>query len=160
MKHPSRQLRRAWGEFIALWPWSWFVTMTFTHDTHPERALKLYRVWCSKLNRSIWGPRWSRRRPYGITWIVSVEYQKSGRVHLHALITGLGDARRLSWMDEWQDLDQLSGFPRIVSVENQEAVSNYVSKYVTKCCEVYFSKNLGIRSRDLFDTAPSPESGN
>ena len=67
--------------------------------------------------------------------------------------------RRLTWMDKWQTLDELAGFPRIYPVRNNGAVSNYVTKYVTKGGDVYLSKNLRIRSRDLFDTEPSPESG-
>jgi hypothetical protein len=61
-------------------------------------------------------------------------------------------------MDHWLDLDILAGFPRIYPVENNEAVSNYVTKYVAKGGDVYLSKNLRIRSRDLFDKPPSPES--
>jgi len=61
-------------------------------------------------------------------------------------------------MDHWHALDELAGFARIVAVGNNEAVSNYVTKYVTKGGEVDLSGNLRIRSRDLFDAAPSPES--
>ena len=154
-KHPARRLRNAWGEFVALWPWCWFITLTFTHDTHPERALKLFRVWCSKLSREIYGRRWYRHRPYGVSWIVAVEPQKSGRVHLHALMTGVGDTRRLTWMDNWQGLDSLAGYPRIQPVKSNDAVSRYVSKYVAKGGDIYFSKNLELTSRDLFES-PSP----
>lgn len=148
--HPTRKLRQAWGEFVAQWPWEWFVTLTFAFDTHPERALKLFRVWCSKISREIYGRRWYKKEPYGVTWIVAVEYQKSGRVHLHALIAGVWDTRRLTWMDNWQDLDTLAGFPRIEPVNRPEAVSRYVSKYVAKEGELHFSENLRIKSRDLF----------
>lgn len=157
--HPKYQLRKAWGEFIARWPWEWFATFTFVHDTHPERALKLFFVWRSKLNREIYGPRWHKRDPYGVTTVVAIEEQKSGQIHLHALISGVGNTRRLTWMDHWQSLDVLAGFPRIYPVENNEAVSNYVTKYVTKGGDIYLSKNLRIRDRELFDAAPSSESG-
>lgn len=156
--HPKVLLRAAWGQFVARWPWEWFCTFTFVHDTHPERALKLFRVWCSKLSREIYGPRWHKRAPYGVSYVVSIEFQKSGQIHLHALLGGVGDMRRLTWMDNWYALDDLAGFPRIYPVQSQTAVSNYVTKYVTKDGEVYMSENLRIRSRELFDASPSPES--
>lgn len=157
-RHPARRRRRAWGEFVARWPWEWFVTLTFTDDTHPERALKLFRRWRSQINQEIYGRYWYRKEPFGVTWIVAVERQKSRRVHLHALMAGVGDTRRLTWMDNWSDLDNLAGFPRIEPVANKGAVSRYVTKYVTKSGELEFSENLRIRSRDLFDQPFEPES--
>ena len=157
-RHPKRRLRLAWGDFVARWPWEWFVSLTFTDDTHPERALKLFRVWVSKLNRQLYGPRWHKKEPYGVLSVVAVEFQKSGRVHLHALMAGVGDARRLSWMDRWWDLDRLAGSPRIYPVENREAVSTYVTKYVSKGGEIEFSPNLRERHPDLFDPPANPES--
>lgn len=156
--HPMHLLRGAWGEFVARWPWEWFVTLTFTDDTHPERALKLFFVWCSKMSRDIYGRRWNEKEPFGVTWIVAVEHQRSGRVHLHALLMGVGDTRRLTWMDHWKSLDELAGFSRIEPVANQNAVSRYLTKYVAKEGEVLFSRNLRIRSRDLFDLPSEPES--
>lgn len=158
-RHPKNVLRASWGQFVARWQWEWFVSLTFQYDTHPERALKLFRVWISKLNREIYGPRWHRKEPYGVEYVVAVEYQKSGRVHLHALISRVGDTRRLTWMDFWLDLDDLAGFARIEPVNNQDAVANYVTKYVTKGGEIDFSPNLRERHPDLFDPPAGSESG-
>ena len=94
-----------------------------------------------------------------MTWLVAVEFQKSGRVHLHALLAGVGNTRRLSWMDNWKALDALAGFTQIDPVRNGQAVSRYVTKYVAKEGELFFSRNLRIRSRDLFDMPSEPESG-
>ena len=87
-----------------------------------------------------------------------MEFQKSGRVHLHALMLGVWDTRRLEWMDRWVALDKLAGYPRIWAVINHDAVSSYVTKYVTKDGEIDFSRNLRIKSRDLFDQPSEPES--
>ncbi len=156
--HPKTRLRRKWGQFVAGWPWEWFATFTFAYNTHPERALKLFRVWRSMLSREIYGRRWYKRHPYGVRSVIAIEYHKSGQIHLHALLAGVGDIRRLTWMDKWQTLDELAGFPRIYPVRNNGAVSNYVTKYVTKGGDVYLSKNLRLESRNVFDTEPSPES--
>lgn len=130
--HPRVRRRKAWGEFVARWPWQWFVTLTFTVDTHEERALKLYRVWVCMLNKYLFGPRWHKRPPFGIYYVVATELQKSGRIHIHALMAGVDNTRRLDWMDRWLALDKLAGYPRIYPVESVEAVSNDVTKYVTK----------------------------
>ncbi len=118
-KHPKILTRDAWGQFVNRWPWEWFVTFTFAEDTHEERALKLFKVWKNKLNKELFGPRWHKKLPYGVYWVMATERQKSGRIHLHGLISGVGNIRRLDWMDNWFDLDKLAGFPRIHPVEKQ-----------------------------------------
>ena len=155
-QHPKILLKKSWGEFIARWPWEWFVTLTFTDDTHEERAIKLFRVWKNRLNKQLFGPRWHKRLPFGVCWVLAVEYQKSGRVHLHILIAGVGQTRRLDWMDNWWVLDHLAGYARIYPVKNQHAVSNYVTKYVTKDGNIHLSDNLKNISADLFYCAVVP----
>ena len=148
-KHPRILRRLAWGDFVARYPWQWFVTLTFTDDVHQERAFKLYRVWISKLNRHLFGPRWHKREPFGVFWVMAYELTKGGRIHLHALLSGVAETRRLDWMDNWSALDEIAGYPRIWPVANQVAVSMYVTKYVTKGGEIEFSRNLRDVSRDL-----------
>lgn len=148
LKHPKIVLRGAYGSFIAGWPWEWFVTLTFTADVHEERAFKLFRLWASKLNRELYGPRWSRFNR-GVYWVLAFERQKSGRWHIHALLTGVKQARRLTWMDNWVALDAVAGWARIEAVEDEAAVSKYLTKYVTKEGRIEFSKNLRALSDDL-----------
>jgi len=151
--HYKVRCRDEWGLFLARWDWEWFPTYTFTQDTHPERALKLFRVWKNKLNKQIYGPRWHKREPFGIYWVISIENHKSGQIHLHGLIAGVGDARRLSWMDNWFELDKLAGFSRIYQIENKLKATTYVSKYVTKGGDIYFSENLKDTTGDLVSPA-------
>lgn len=158
-RHPKTLAREAWGDFIARWPWEWFCTFTFTDDTHEERAVKLFKVWRSKLNKALFGPRWHKRPPYGIYWVLATEYQKSGRVHLHGLIAGVGQTRRLDWMDHWSNLDALAGFPRILPIENLAAASRYVSKYVAKGNDLLLSDNLKDITSDLVAQAAGPHNG-
>lgn len=154
-KHPAFALRREMGEFIAQWPWEWFVTFTFKYDVHQERALKLYRVWVSMLNRHLFGRRWHKKPPHGVAHVVAIEFQKSGRVHLHALIMHVHDTRRLDWMDYWMALDDVAGFPRIEAVSNINAASGYVSKHIAKGGEIEFSENLRFANKELFPEASS-----
>ena len=142
LKHYRWRVRDGWAELIGRYPWEWFVTLTFTDDIHPEAALKALRVWLSKLNRELFGHRWYKRVPYGVYWVVAIEYQKRGVIHLHLLINGVGDTRRLTWMDNWLDMGNKNGWARIEAVETNKAVSRYLSKYVTKDGEIFLSNNL------------------
>ena len=91
--------------------------------------------------------------------VVAVERQKSGRVHLHALIAGVGNERRLTWMDVWERLDEATGFARVEEVQDQDRAARYVAKYVAKEGELDFSRNLKIESRELFGDPSQPEFG-
>jgi len=131
-----------WAELIVRYPWQWFVTLTFTDDIHPEAALKSMRVWLSKLNRELFGRRWNEKIPYDVYWIAAIEYQKRGVIHFHLLINGVRDTRRLSYMDIWANMGNKNGWARVEPVKKNIAASTYVSKYVTKGGEIYFSNNL------------------
>jgi hypothetical protein len=136
-------LQTAWIEFLQRFPMQWFCTMTFKHHVHPEAADKLWRVWVSKLNRSLYGVRWYQRPECGIYWIRALELQKREVIHYHALVGDVQDmnasARRLRWMDEWF---RLAGIARIEAIESDAAVSAYVSKYVTKGGEIELSGSM------------------
>lgn len=45
-------------------------------------------------------------------------------------------------MDKWEAMGGKNGFSRIYPVESRIAVSRYLTKYVTKDGEIYFSDNL------------------
>jgi hypothetical protein len=84
------------------------------------------------VNRARFGRRWYRRG-LGVFWARGLELQRRGAIHYHALITGVGDVRRLTMMDEWA---RLAGWARIRPVESQERVGRYVAKYVSKGGEI------------------------
>ena len=149
MQSPLAQLKPykyrvvdGWAELVARYPWEWFVTLTFTESVHPEAALKSMRFWISRLNRELYGRRWYKHSPYGVYWVAAIEYQKRDVIHLHLVMNGIKDARRLSYMDAWEDLGNKNGFARIYPVESNNAVSSYLCKYVIKDGEIFFSDNL------------------
>lgn len=142
LKPVKWRVRDGWAELIARYPWEWFVTLTFTEDIHPETAEKSMRYWIKQLNRDLYGCRWYKKHPFGVYWISAIEYQKRGVLHLHLLMNGVKSARRLSYMDMWNDLGNKNGFARIYPVDNLEAVSRYLCKYVAKDGEISFSDNL------------------
>jgi hypothetical protein len=106
-------------------PWEWFPTLTFRDDrVHPERADKLFRFWMNRLHDARFGKHW-RRRNQQLTWARATEIQSRGAPHFHALIAGVGDVRRLTFMDLW---DELAGMARIWPVNDQDLVAQYITK--------------------------------
>ena len=129
----SSTLKASWAEFLGRWSWEWFCTLTFVSDrVHPERANKCFRVWLAKVNEAAFGRHW-RRRGKGVLWARGTEFQRRGSVHFHALLARVGQARRLSMMDEWA---KLAGWARIRPVTRQDLVRKYVAKYVAKGGEI------------------------
>lgn len=175
----SAALGDNWTAFLQRYPFRWFCTMTFRQkcdpqeldrlrakgivrsdrvtSVHPERADKLWRVWCSKLNRSIYGAHWHRRTDRSVYWCRALEWHRSGVPHYHALVGANLDmdllARRLDWMDEWYSL---AGIARIWPIEDDELVRRYVSKYVAKGGSIDLSPSLEHfwRARQLACTQP------
>ena len=124
MTPEQKQLQEAWAAFLCQWEWQWFATHTFREEVHPEAAHKRFRVFVSKLNRSLYGPRWYKKNK-SVQWVRALEWQRRGVIHYHALYANVGNARRLTWMDTW---DRLAGFCRIEKIERQDAVAKYCSK--------------------------------
>jgi hypothetical protein len=139
----AARLVEEWTAFLMRFPMQWFCTMTFAYPIHPEAADKLWRLWISKLNRSIYGVRWYRHDHTQVFWIRALEWQRRDVIHYHALVGDVRDmntlARRLDWMDEWR---ALAGIARIYTIESDEDVRRYVSKYVTKGGEIELSRSL------------------
>ena len=134
-------VQEAWIILLSRYRWDWFCSFTFRGEiVHPERAGKTFMVLVSKINRSLFGSRWHRRKE-GIRWVRAMETQKRGVLHYHALIAGQGlqDLRRLTFMDEW---DELAGYARIEPLRSSQAVYSYVSKYCVKGGELDIGGNF------------------
>lgn len=171
---PDTRARDGYAEMLSRRPWHWFVTLTFRPDherasggIHPEKADKAYRVLLSKINRECYGVRWYKRPDGGLMWARGQEFHKSGRIHFHALCAApTADlntlTRRMRWVDFWWSE---FGIARIEAPESQQAVNEYVSKYVTKDGEVDFSPNFGryvppaLEFRDAAPPRPTSTTG-
>ena len=148
-KSQKQLLQDAWVSFLTAYAFQWFATLTFGTNVHPEAALKRWRLFTNQLNRSIYGRHWQKKEHGGIHWILGIEYQKRGVIHFHALMGAESDlnmlARRLTWMDYW---NELAGFARIEAIRSNEAALRYITKYVVKDGEIEFSKNLGNSTQE------------
>lgn len=167
---PVRQpdpVAAAYAEMLSRRAWQWFVTLTFRPDKerpsggiHPEKADKAFRLLISCINRECFGKNWHRHPERAVMWARGQEFHKSGRIHFHAVAAcahaDLNDlTRRMAWVDWWW---REFGIARIERPTDQDHVTAYVSKYVTKGGEVDFSPNFdpdalpGVALRD----APPP----
>jgi len=142
-------LRDAWIALLGRWEWEWFCTFTFRDLVHPEAADKRFRVLISQANRVLYGHRW-HKQGRGLRWVRALEYQKRDVIHYHALMAGVQDLRRLTWMDRWHEL---AGYARIEPIESSAAVSRYVSKYVVKGGEIDLGGPLVPAELPLFAQA-------
>ena len=145
-------LRDAWIALLGRWEWEWFCTFTFRDLVHPEAADKRFRVLISQANRVLYGHRW-HKQGRGLRWVRALEYQKRDVIHYHALIAGVQNLRRLTWMDRWHEL---AGYARIEPIDCAAAVSRYVSKYVVKGGEIDMGGPLVPAVLPLFEAASRP----
>jgi hypothetical protein len=143
----AQRLVDAWVEYLSRWTWDWFVILTFREAKHPEAAEKVFRVWISKMNRDMYGPRWSKHRR-GVRWVRAQELQRRGAIHFHALLGGVSELRRLSWMDRWYEL--ADGYARIEPPRDATAVRAYCAKYIVKGGEIDIDGELDPPPPSLF----------
>ena len=133
-------LRDAWAEWLDLLDkklgWDWYVTLTFANDRKaPEAADKAYRLFIHKLNRAVYGVRYTRRGE-GVWWVRATEHHRYRDViHYHALIGGVFNVRRLTWMDVWSN-EMGEGWARIQPYDRRRGARYYLAKYIAKGGEI------------------------
>lgn len=144
-------LQSAWVELIARHDWQWFGTYTFREAVHPEKADKLFRLWCALLDESHLGPHWHKKskRNHRAQWVRGLEWQKRGVLHYHALIRNIppymdGASQRLVWGEEW---NRLAGIARIHPVADIGGAAGYISKYCAKGGQVDICDMLSPQTR-------------
>ena len=135
-----------WECLLDRYAWDWFGTYTFPEAIHPEAADKVFRVWVSKLNRSLAGSFYHKHPENMARWARGLEWQKRGVLHYHALLyTRQGLNRQLlrfDWKNRWQDLS--GGFCKILPCDSAAQLRAYLAKYCGKGGEVDVSNNLPV----------------
>jgi hypothetical protein len=99
------------------------------------------------MNRDMYGPRWSKHRR-GVRWVRAQELQRRGAIHFHALLGGVSELRRLSWMDRWYEL--ADGYARIEPPRDATAVRAYCAKDIVKGGEIDIDGELDPPPPSLF----------
>lgn len=150
----ARQQRKeaatAYGDWIAQAPWDLLITITDPGMSHPDAMYRQTMWYLNKVNRKLYGKNWFKRTK-GIEFVFSLERQKRGSVHSHALVRFPDHECDGSIYDLMQSIavrrldpktgkyTGLSGFYRIERPQSQEHIVNYVCKYVTKEGEIHLA---------------------
>lgn len=152
--HLSHRASEEWGRWLSgLYPWDWFVTMTF-RDTYAgvgdwksrngHRGRTRTRVGWSAAKRAwLHFVRECEGRigqPGSLVWARFFEVQRRGVPHIHALVGRTGKLRRMDLVDWcWKHY----GIARIYAYNPKLGAGYYITKYVTKAiADVEFSANL------------------
>lgn len=117
--------------------WEYFVTMTLDKTKFDRYDLK---AWQKSL--SIWLRDYKRKTGQKISYLLIPERHKDGAWHIHGLLSGLPSDRLSAFSKgtplfgtdylNWQDYAVKYGFCSVGKVGNHEAVSKYITKYITK----------------------------
>lgn len=160
----SRQVREAvkdaWVPFLSgLADWRNFWTLTFRDDKSPDVARSLFRWLVKCLNHDLGGKNYINKWGHSyFSYVVGMERQSRDVVHFHVLADQPVNFSKIHGI--WGDR---CGFAFIDSnIRNQDDVTEYVCKYVSKGGEL----DLFKRKKQFFDPAnppywwkPSPSSG-
>jgi len=115
------EVRNEFGAWLGLFPWTYFLTITFREPRQPHTALSTVRQ-CGKVVR-----RHSKGRLF-----LGTELHISRTLHVHGLLDAPFGATDFLEYAIWHSLYTSFGRSQVRQVQSREAVSLYVSKYVTK----------------------------
>ena len=119
---PSRkEVRDAFGDWLGTFPWTYFLTVTFREPRQPNHALSTVR----QVGKVV------RRHSRGGLFL-GTELHVSRTLHVHGLLDAPRGANLFLRYALWRSLFDAFGRSEVREVQSREAVSNYVSKYVTK----------------------------
>jgi len=119
---PSRvEVRDAFSDWLETFNFTLFITVTFRTPRHPHHALSTVR----QVGKVV------RRHSAGRLFL-GTELHHSRMLHVHGLLRPLGRANQFMEYALWRSLFDAFGRSEVRKVRSSEAVSDYVSKYVTK----------------------------
>ncbi|MBA7555026.1 hypothetical protein ES705_47671 [subsurface metagenome] len=137
------ELKQAWGDWVSqLYPWQWFVTLTF-RDRTPE---EISRGW-TKVGHAYAKTAYNQFLGFlqpalgALYWCRAFETQYwRGVPHIHALVGGL-DSLEYAPVAAWYW--QRYGFIRVLEYDEQLGAGYYLCKYIIKeLGDVQFSPSL------------------
>lgn len=139
------------ADFIrSLEPFSWFCTLTFKSDIHPEQANRYFFKWIRKLNEIIVGKRYRNKHIPGNAWVRAMERQKKGVLHFHCLIdhpnidkVTFAEAKKI-----WEMCGRKTGrINHFVRYDKKRGACGYLGKYVMKNGEIDYSPKITWHNR-------------
>ena len=120
------RLRNAYSDWLQSFRWDYFLTVTFADARQPHHALTTVRSVGKVL-----------RRHEVNRWFLGTELHLSRNLHVHGLLQAPEWANP-AWRDDLnRTLYKRYGRTSMPRVRSREAVSTYVTKYVTKALTEY-----------------------
>jgi len=116
-----KEVRDAFGNWLGTFPWTYFLTVTFSEPRRPHHAISTV----GQVGKTI--QRHSRGRLF-----LGSELHVSRTLHVHGLLQAPRGANEFLRYALWHSLFHAFGRSEVREVQSREAVSNYVSKYVSK----------------------------
>lgn len=144
-----QSVRGAWGDWISGQDWDLFVTLTSENQTHPEAMQKRFRYLMRKASDHCYGKHWDRRGT-GVQWLSGLERTKQGWPHAHGLARFPGfdlrtpEGKAIFDLGYWQKFFSDGGFAWLEIPRSQQAVIQYVTKYVVKDGELEWSDSCAF----------------
>lgn len=126
-------------------PYSWYSTLTFALDVHPERADRCWYRWVNKLNEVVVGRRYREKHIPGISWVRVTERQKRDVLHFHGLL----EHPRIDKVSYdyayqlWRRTSYYAGkMNKIKRYNSKLGACGYLAKYIMKYGEIDFSEKI------------------
>lgn len=127
------RMASAWAEWIpTLFQPKQFVTMTYREETSFTSVLRRHGFLVQQVNKKVFGNNWQRRGE-GISYVLGVEPQLRGVLHVHSV----WDAEFVPYELIHSTMKKLGGFAWIEPVTSNSGVGYYVAKYAVKAGHVY-----------------------
>jgi len=115
------EVRNAFSEFLSTFSWDYFLTVTFRNPRQPHHAISTVR----QVGKVV------RRHSTGCLFL-GTELHINRTLHVHGLLSAFHGPNPLLQYALWDSLFKTFGRSEVREVQSSEAVSFYVSKYVTK----------------------------
>jgi hypothetical protein len=149
---PRKEVIDAFGSWLSLYTWYWFITITFDDSKLPSPGPDrragwsfAWKRWRDFLSRCDLHFAWSYRGGYRLQrqahwyavqkenywWWATLEVQRRGAAHIHALIGGPGMERRKS-LYAYQWLRRECGYASVRNYNPALGAAYYLEKYLTK----------------------------
>lgn len=111
-------------------PWTHFMTLTIDQTKYDRHDLKTYQK-----DLAHWLRNYNYKHQIKIDYVMIPEMHKDGSWHLHGLLMGLPEdhlkTNEHGYLD-WFPYRNKFGYCSIDRIKSHEAVSKYITKYITK----------------------------
>ena len=115
------ELRDAWSQWLSRREWDYFLTVTFATPRQPHQAISTLQQVEKTVRRHNTGPLF-----------LGTELHLNRTLHVHGLLQALHGPTNVLARELWREFCDKFGRSQVRTVQSNQAVSSYVSKYVTK----------------------------